>query len=54
MAVVDRVGGEDLIIENLDYSYDGNLTIFNDLGLMLKPENFCLLLALPAAGKPHY
>jgi len=51
MAVVDRVGGEDLIIENLDYSYDGKLTIFNDLGLNVKAGEFLSIIGPSGCGK---
>ena len=51
MAAVDRVGGEGLIIENLHYSYDGKLTIFNDLGLNVKAGEFLSIIGPSGCGK---
>jgi len=51
MAVVERVGGEGLSIENLHFSYGGTLTIFNDLGLDVKPGEFLSIIGPSGCGK---
>lgn len=51
MAAVDRVGGDDLVIQNLHYSYGGSFTIFDDLGLKVRPGEFLSIIGPSGCGK---
>ena len=48
---VDRVGGEDLVIDRLNFSYGGNLSIFKDLNLNVKPGEFLSIIGPSGCGK---
>lgn len=51
VAAVDRVGGDDLVIQNLHYSYGGSFTIFDDLGLKVRPGEFLSIIGPSGCGK---
>lgn len=51
MPTVDRIGGEDLIINNLHYSYGGSLNIFDGLELNVKPGEFLSIIGPSGCGK---
>lgn len=51
MSEVQRVGGEDLVIENLGFSYGGKLTIFDGLQLNVKPGEFLSIIGPSGCGK---
>jgi NitT/TauT family transport system ATP-binding protein len=48
---IDRVGGEDLVIDSLKFSYGGNLSIFQDLNLNVKPGEFLSIIGPSGCGK---
>lgn len=51
MSSVHRVGGEDLTVNNLYFSYGGNLPIFLDLELTVKPGEFLSIIGPSGCGK---
>ena len=51
MTSVERVGGDDLVIQNLHYSYGGSFTIFEDLGLKVRPGEFLSIIGPSGCGK---
>ena len=51
MGKVHRVGGEDLIVSNLYFSYGGNLPIFRNLNLTVKPGEFLAIIGPSGCGK---
>lgn len=46
-----RVGGEDLVVSNLYFSYGGKLPIFLDLNLTVKPGEFLSIIGPSGCGK---
>ncbi len=51
MQTMRRIGGGDLAIDNLHYSYGGNLTIFEGLNLQVKPGEFLSIIGPSGCGK---
>ena len=51
MSGMHRVGGEDLSVSNLYFSYGGNLPIFLDLDLTVKPGEFLSIIGPSGCGK---
>jgi len=51
MAQNERVGGDDLVINNLHYSYGGAMSIFNNFNLTVKPGEFLSILGPSGCGK---
>ncbi|WP_455220001.1 ABC transporter ATP-binding protein [Kaarinaea lacus] len=51
MSHIERVGGEDLIINNLHYSYGGKLSIFEELNINVKPGEFLAIIGPSGCGK---
>lgn len=49
--VVDRVGGDRLMIEDLHFSYDGILSIYQGLHVEAKPGEFLSILGPSGCGK---
>lgn len=48
---VERIGGENLVIDNLQYSYGGKLSIFEGLNLDVKPGEFLSIIGPSGCGK---
>ena len=48
---VERIGGDNLIIENLHYSYGGKLSIFEGLNLDVRPGEFLAVIGPSGCGK---
>jgi len=46
-----QIGGDDLIINNLHYSYNGAISIFNNFNLTVKPGEFLAILGPSGCGK---
>lgn len=51
MSQVERVGGEDLVINNLHFSYGGKLDIFKSLELNVTPGEFLAIIGPSGCGK---
>jgi len=51
MSQNERIGGDDLNINNLHYSYGGALTIFEGFNLTVKPGEFLAILGPSGCGK---
>ena len=51
MSQVERVGGEDLVIDSLCFSYGGKLDIFNNLVLNVTPGEFLAIIGPSGCGK---
>ncbi len=47
----ERVGGDDLVINNLQYSYGGTISIFENFNLTVKPGEFLAILGPSGCGK---
>jgi len=48
---VQRVGGEGLVVNSLDFSYGGELAIFDGLELNVKPGEFLSIIGPSGCGK---
>lgn len=48
---VHRVGGEDLVVSNLCFTYGGHLPIFRNLNLTVKPGEFLSVIGPSGCGK---
>ncbi|MCI0505270.1 MAG: ABC transporter ATP-binding protein [Gammaproteobacteria bacterium] len=51
MSHIDRVGGEDLVIDSVNFSYGGKLSIFLNLNLNVKPGEFLSIIGPSGCGK---
>lgn len=51
MSDVQRVGGEDLVVNNLYFSYGNGLPIFQNLNLIVKPGEFVSIIGPSGCGK---
>ncbi len=51
MNAVHRVGGEDLTVSGLYFSYGGNLSIFSNLSFSVKPGEFLSIIGPSGCGK---
>ena len=51
MSQMERVGGEDLVISNLHFSYGGKLDIFRSLELNVTPGEFLAVIGPSGCGK---
>ena len=51
MTDVQRVGGEGLVVGDLQFSYGGKLSIFEGLGLDVKPGEFLSIIGPSGCGK---
>ena len=51
MSHAERVRGEDLVIQNLHFSYGGKLPIFENLNLNVKPSEFLSVIGPSGCGK---
>ena len=51
LSQMERVGGEDLVISNLNFSYGGKLDIFKNLELNVTPGEFLAIIGPSGCGK---
>ncbi|WP_455218228.1 ABC transporter ATP-binding protein [Kaarinaea lacus] len=51
MSDVSRVGGDNLVIKDLSFSYNGTLPIFQNLNIEAKPGEFLAILGPSGCGK---